>query len=93
MFYVLIFQQCTFRAFFAVSFERFTQRRLTYIPGNIKLRGSPGRPGRLPVIFNNRATQLIGRFGGEELEGSNVKPLLIFLCDLSTSLLISKGLE
>jgi len=82
MFYVLIFQQCTFRAFFAVSFERFTRRRLSYIPGNVKLRESPGRAGGLPVIINNRAIQLIGGFGGEELEGSNVKPLLIFLCDL-----------
>jgi hypothetical protein len=82
MFYVLIFQQYTFRAFFAVSFERFTQRRLTCIPGNVKLYESPRRAEGLPVIINNRAIQLIGGFEGEELEGSNVKPFLIFLYDL-----------
>jgi len=35
-----------------VSFDRFTLRRLTYIPGNVKLWESPGRAGGLPVIIS-----------------------------------------
>jgi hypothetical protein len=38
-------------ASFAVSFERFALRRLTYIPGNVKLWECPGRAGGLPVII------------------------------------------
>ena len=34
-----------------MSFERFTKRRLTYIPGNVKLWESPGKAGGLPVII------------------------------------------
>jgi hypothetical protein len=35
-----------------VSFERFTQRRLSYTPGNVKLWESPGKAGGLPPIIN-----------------------------------------
>jgi len=31
----------------AVNFERFTARRLSYIPGIVKLRESPGKAGGL----------------------------------------------
>jgi hypothetical protein len=48
MLYGLIFHCCTSVASFAVSFERFTLRRLTYIPGNVKLWESPGRAGVYP---------------------------------------------
>jgi hypothetical protein len=34
-----------------VSFERFTLRRLSYTPGNVKLWESPGRAGGLPMII------------------------------------------
>jgi hypothetical protein len=37
-----------------VSFERFTKRRLTYIPGDVKLWESPGKAGGLPVIIKIR---------------------------------------
>jgi hypothetical protein len=38
-------------ASFGVNFERFTHRRLSYFPGNVKLWESPGRAGGLPMII------------------------------------------
>ena len=42
------------KASLTVNFERFTVRRLSYIPGNVKLWESPGRAGGLPTIIMGR---------------------------------------
>jgi hypothetical protein len=52
MLYDVFFQRCTVAASFAVGFQRLTQRRLAYIPGNVTLWESPGTAAGLPVIIN-----------------------------------------
>src|SRR3990170_6173070 len=41
-----------------VNFEQFTVRRLSYIPGNVKLWESPGRAGGLPTIIGSFSLQV-----------------------------------
>ena len=57
MLYDLFFQRSTVVASFAVGFERLTQRRLTYVPGIVKLREFPGKAGGLPVIIIDRVIE------------------------------------
>ena len=57
MLHDLFFQRSTVVASFAVGFERLTQRRLTYVPGNVKLWEFPGKVGGLPVIIIDRVIE------------------------------------
>jgi hypothetical protein len=67
--YAIGFLCRSLRASFPASFERFTGRRLSYLPATVKLRASPGKAGGLPVVLISVSPEFssAGRFPGSRM--------------------------